>query len=260
LINICDPETYIAGVVRAEGGEKKNIEYFKSQAVIARTYLYRNINKHITDGYDLCDNTHCQAYNGITSDSLIIFAALETSGIVILGPDSTLINSAFHSNCGGETAASEDVWLTDQSYLKSVRDQYCVTSRNAAWQKILSKEDWINFLVNSGYKGNKEDPVLLNFSQQKRMKDLSVRNFSLPLRKVRDELNLRSSFFSVTVQGDSVVLNGRGYGHGVGLCQEGAMVMASKGFDFKKIINYYYTGVRIADIKDAVVKETITSK
>jgi len=260
MINICDPETYIAGVVRAEGGEKKNIEYFKSQAVIARTYLYRNINKHITDGYNLCDNTHCQAYNGITSDSLIIFAALETGGMVILGPDSTLINSAFHSNCGGETAASEDVWLTDHSYLKSVRDQYCVASRNAAWQKVLSKEDWINFLVNSGYKGNKEDPVLLNFSQQKRMKDLSVRSFSVPLRLVRDELNLRSSFFSVTVQGDSVVLNGRGYGHGVGLCQEGAMVMASKGFDFKKIINYYYTGVRIADIKDAVVKETITSK
>jgi stage II sporulation protein D len=260
MINICDPETYIAGVVRAEGGEKKNIEYFKSQAVIARTYLYRNINKHITDGYDLCDNTHCQAYNGITSDSLIIFAALETSGMVILGPDSTLINSAFHSNCGGETAASEDVWLTDQSYLKSVKDQYCETSRNAKWQKILSKKDWVSFLVNSGYKGNIGDPLLLNFSQQKRMKGLSVGNFSVPLRQVRDELNLRSSFFSVTAQGDSVIINGRGYGHGVGLCQEGAMVMASKGFDFKQIINFYYNGVRIADIKDAVVKETITSK
>ncbi len=252
MINICDPETYIAGVVRAEGGEKKNIEYFKSQAVIARTYLYRNADKHIADGYSLCDNTHCQVYNGITADSLIISSALETSGMVLLGPDTMLINSAFHSNCGGETAASEDVWLTGQSYLKSVRDQFCVTSPNAEWQKILSKEDWINFLVNSGYKGNKEDPVLLNFSQQNRMKDLSVGNFSAPLRQVRDDLKLRSSFFSVSVQGDSVILNGRGYGHGVGLCQEGAMVMASKGFDYKQIINFYYTGVRVADIKDAV--------
>jgi stage II sporulation protein D len=252
LINICDIETYIAGVVRAEGGEKKDIEYFKTQAVIARTYMYRHFERHASDHFNLCDNTHCQAFNGITPDSVILRAALDTRGLVILGPDSALINSAFHSNCGGETAASEDVWLTDQPYLRSVRDQYCLTSRNALWEKSLSKEDWIGYLVKSGYDGNREDTGLLIFSQQKRMKDLSLGNYSIPLRKVREELNLRSAFFSVSAKGDSVVLKGRGYGHGVGLCQEGAMAMASKGFDFRQIINFYYTGVRIADIKDAV--------
>jgi len=255
IINICDPETYIAGVVRTEGGEKKNIEYFKTQAVIARTYMYRHYERHSSDGYNLCDNTHCQAYNGITSDSVIKSAALETKGMVILAPDSTLVNSAFHSNCGGETAASEDVWLTDQSYLKSVRDPYCTTSRNASWQKVLSGEDWINYLVRSGYKGNKEDPVLLNFSQQKRMKDLIIGSYSIPLRQIREQLELRSSFFSVSAKGDSVILNGRGYGHGVGLCQEGAMVMATKGFDYRQIINFYYTGVVLADIKEAKSEE-----
>ena len=68
-------------------------------------------------------------------------------------------------------------------------------------------------------------------------------NFSIPLMQIRTDLDLRSSFFSVRVEGDSVILTGRGYGHGVGLCQEGAMVMASKGYDYRKIIGFYYKGV-----------------
>ncbi len=253
LVNTCDPETYIAGVVRAESGEKKNLEYFKSQAVIVRTYLYRNISKHNTDGFNLCDNTHCQVYNGITTDTLITRAARETEGLVILGPDTTLINSAFHSNCGGETAASEDVWLTDQTYLKRVSDPYCLSSRNAVWRKSLLKDDWMSYLKESGYTGDPDNPALLNFSQLRRMKDIAAGNFSVSLRKVREDLNLRSTWFTASADGDSVILNGRGYGHGVGLCQEGAMVMSEKGFDYKQIINFYYTGVRITDIKEAVM-------
>ena len=66
------------------------------------------------------------------------------------------------------------------------------------------------------------------------------------------DLNLRSTFFSVSVNGDSVTLNGKGYGHGVGFCQEGAMAMASKGYRYKDIINFYYNKVTISDIKNAV--------
>jgi stage II sporulation protein D len=76
--------------------------------------------------------------------------------------------------------------------------------------------------------------------------------FSIPLRTIRSDLNLKSTFFSVFTEGDSVILKGRGYGHGVGLCQEGAMVMASNGFKYRDIINFYYTGVIISDIKNAV--------
>ena len=66
FINICDVEQYIAGVVRTEGGPGKRIEYLKSQAVLARTYLYRHFDRHMIDRYNLCDNTHCQAFNGIS--------------------------------------------------------------------------------------------------------------------------------------------------------------------------------------------------
>ena len=253
FINDCDIEAYIAGVVRAEGGSGKSIEYCKTQAVIVRTYLYRYFDKHEKDRYNLCDNTHCQAFNGITSDSVIIRAARETKDEVILGPDSTLIISAFHSNCGGETSPSEYVWLAGQSYLKKVTDPYCKSSRNATWQRSISLNDWVVCLKKNGFEGEGNDRALLNFSQPARKGSYSVGSFSIPLRQLRTDLSLRSTFFSVTVAGDTLLLKGKGYGHGVGLCQEGAMVMAQKGFDYKKIIGFYYTGVFVSDIKNAKI-------
>jgi stage II sporulation protein D len=255
LINTCDMETYIAGVVRAEGGYGKNIEYLKTQAVIARTYAYRHFARHANDGYNLCDNTHCQAFNGITTDSVIIRAARDTKGQVILGPDSTLIISAFHSNCGGETAPSEDVWLTGQTYLRKVTDPYCRASHNATWQQVFSTDTWIDCLKKNGFAGNGVDKISYNFSQPHREADYNAGTFSIPLRQIRSDLGLRSTYFSVTVEGDSVRLRGKGYGHGVGLCQEGAMEMASIGFDYRRIIEYYYTGVAISDIRNAITTQ-----
>jgi stage II sporulation protein D len=255
LINLCDIESYIAGVVRAEGGSGKNIEYCKTQAVIARTYMYKYFKKHVTDRFNLCDNTHCQVFNGTSNDTMIIRAALETKGQVILTPDSTLITAAFHSNCGGETSPSEYVWLTSQPYLRKVTDPFCTGSRNAKWQATMSLEEWRNYLEKMGYKGDESNPAVLNFSQKARQTDFKAGSFSIPLYQMRADLKLRSTFFSFTATGDSLVFNGRGYGHGVGLCQEGAMMMALKGFDYRQIINFYYSGVVIADIRDAVIEE-----
>jgi stage II sporulation protein D len=252
LINTCDIEKYIAGVVKAEGGTGRNIEYFKSQAVIARTYMYKYMNKHLQDGYNLCDNTHCQAYNGLSSDAALNLAAIETKDQVILDKDSTLIFSAFHSNCGGETLSSEDVWLTDMPYLKKVNDPYCLASRNAVWQKSMSLSEWLGYLNKSGYNGNPDDSSVFSFTQQSRANYYEIGNFKIPLAAIRKDLNLRSTFFSVVKAGDTITLKGKGYGHGVGLCQEGAMVMAAKGIEYLKIIDFYYSGVMVTDIKNAV--------
>jgi stage II sporulation protein D len=252
FINSTDIEQYISGVVKAEGGSGKNLEFFKTQAIIARTYMYKYFDKHLSDGYNVCDNTHCQAFNGLSSDTLLNIAASETRGQVILDSDSFLIISAFHSNCGGETSSSEDVWLSDQPYLKSVSDPYCRTSRNAVWQKSFPENDWVSYLRSSGDNEQINDPSELSFSQEERLTDYKTGSFTMPLRTIRSDLNLRSTYFSVHADSDSVILKGRGYGHGVGLCQEGAMVMASKGFKYKDIINFYYSGVIISDIKNAV--------
>jgi len=75
----------------------------------------------------------------------------------------------------------------------------------------------------------------------------------MPFEKIRKDLKLRSSFFSVIAAGDSVILRGKGYGHGVGLCQEGAMEMATRGNTFQQIIEFYYKGVIITNIRYAKV-------
>jgi len=243
LINNCDTESYVAGVVKAEGGSGRHPEYYKVQALIARTFLYRHMNKHALDGFNLCDNVHCQAFSGITDDSVIVGATLATKGLVIMGKDSLPITATFHSNCGGETLASEDLWLTGHSYLKKVKDPYCTSSRNSRWNKIITVSDWIGYLKKSGMPSAPAQYASLNFNQPARMVSYRTGNFSIPFVQIRTDLGLRSSFFSVKVEGNEVILNGRGYGHGVGLCQEGAMVMASKGFDFRKIIDFYYKGV-----------------
>jgi stage II sporulation protein D len=252
FINISDVEKYISGVVMAEGGAGKNLEYFKTQAIIARTYMYKYFDKHSSDKYNVCDNTHCQAYNGFSTDTLLNKATLETRGLVILDKDSSLIISAFHSNCGGETSSSDDVWLSGQPYLKSVVDPYCITSRNATWRKSYPVNEWLSYIRKSGYKGNIENPSIFNFHQDSRLTDYKIGSLKIPLRTIREDLNLRSTFFSVFAVGDSIILKGRGYGHGVGLCQEGAMEMAARGFNYKQIIDFYYFGVLISDIKNAV--------
>jgi stage II sporulation protein D len=252
MINNCDFEKYITGVVKAEGGSGRNKEYSKTQAILARTYMYKYFNRHLADRYNLCDGTHCQAFNGLSDDSVIIKAVQETRGLVILDRDSILIMSAFHSNCGGETSSSEDVWLTSQPYLKRVVDPYCITSHNAIWEKHLSLKSWIDLMKEAGYEAKTGNPAAFNFMQKKRQDYYRTGSFMVPLSTLRTQLNLRSTFFSVFTYGDSIILKGRGYGHGVGLCQEGAMVMAGEGRNYMQIIDFYYSGTIISDIKNAL--------
>jgi stage II sporulation protein D len=253
FVDICDIEQYIAGVVRTEGGQGRNIEYFKSQALLARTFMYKHFKRHHLDRYNLCDDTHCQAYHGISTDTLINRAAMETKGLVVLDGDSNLIISAFHSNCGGETSTSENVWLSGYSYIRKVIDPYCTKSPNARWEKSIPLTEWEAYLKKSGFVPDGNKVTSYNFSQLTRQNDYRTGSFSLPFSQIRNDLSLRSAFFSVQKEGDSIILKGRGYGHGVGLCQEGAKVMAARGFKFNEIINFYYSGVIITDIKNAKI-------
>ena len=242
-------QEYIAGVVKSEGGNGKSREYFKTQAVIARTYTYKYLNRHIADGYNLCDDIHCQVFNGVISDTLILGAVKDTRDLVITTPDSNLIIAAFHSNCGGETSPSEYVWLTSQPYLVRIEDPYCLNSKNAKWKKTVSVADWEAMLGSNGI--SVSNGISYEFGQPVRQQTYTAGEVSLPLRNIREYFNLRSTFFSVTSSGDSLSIIGKGYGHGVGLCQEGAIAMAASGRRFTDIIGFYYPGVRIMKVSEA---------
>lgn len=252
IINDVEIENYVAGVVESEGGQKANIEYYKTQAVICRTYALENLTRHIAEGYFLCDNVHCQAFNGKSLSNFDIPEATnKTSGLVIVDSTLNLITAAFHSNCGGQTVGSEDVWLKSRTYLKPVIDSYCINQRCATWEKTIPVEKWKQYLISNGFAVNTypNDTSIFNFDQLKRKTYYKILNDSIALRKIRLDFNLRSTFFNVQFVNNNLIFKGRGYGHAVGLCQEGAMQMAKKGISYQEIIKFYYKNTYIVSLR-----------
>lgn len=246
LINNVDLEHYVAGVVQSEvGGSSDEIEFFFVQAISCRTYALVNYLKHTVDGFNLCDEVHCQYYTGRCMNSDITRAVARTSGEVIVDSNYQMISAAFSSNCGGETVNSEDVWSLQTSYLKSKQDTFCHSMSKAKWETKIPKDEFINIL-NIAFEFPLNDTALinsaLNFEQDHRKVYFTD---SIPLKLVRKELILRSTFFTTEVKEDTVYIHGRGFGHGVGLCQQGAIKMAELGFDYHTIIQYYYKNTHV---------------
>ncbi len=251
VINRVELEKYVAGVVQSEGGgSSKNLEYFQVQAVSCRTYALNNHRRHHEEGYHLCDDVHCQVYKGRAVNSNILMAARRTAGEVIVDTNNRMIAAAFHSNCGGETHNSEDVWSIPTPYLKERMDSFCINMPNAQWKYSIGRKQWFDYLKdNHGYDLQQPgalDPVLA-FKQNHRKKYL-VNN--IRLRTIREDLDLRSTYFSITEKQDSVIFNGKGFGHGVGLCQEGAIHMAENGYTYHQIIHHYYYNVKVVNFME----------
>jgi len=250
IINEVDMDTYLMGVVESEGGGGKPLEYYKAQAVISRTYAIKHQNKHAKEGYHLCDQVHCQAYHNMlrfTDD--IATAVNATSGsYLVQKQNGELVDGYFHANCGGQTSQVSYVWNNDIPYLIPFKDPFCTHTPQATWEKRIPKLEWQKFLVNK-YHYPIHDPiygsVIFNFEQNERKAFYISPHLGVPLRDIRAHFNLRSTFFSCYPDGNDVVLKGRGYGHGIGMCQEGAMEMARQGFHFEQILNYYFRGVKV---------------
>jgi stage II sporulation protein D len=249
IINQVELDRYIAGVVQSEGGTKAHIEYYKTQAVLCRTYIMRNFTKHADEGFNLCDGVHCQAYlNRGDKNPAILEAAFATKNQVAVDDKNELILAVFHSNCGGVTENCENVWPEVKDYLRSVNDPYCQNQKNSRWEKTISPEKWKEYLKNNGFKSDLDfDPSYFNFTQYERKLYYKLKNDSILLRKIRTDWNLKSTFFSIHADGGKLVFSGRGYGHGVGLCQEGAMQMAKLGYNYTDILNFYFKQIQLVD-------------
>jgi stage II sporulation protein D len=247
LINDVQPNNYIAGVVDAEAGPNAGFEFYKAQSILVRTYLYSNINRHITEGFQLCDGVHCQAYRGrAVRNPIIAQATKATYGYVVIAQDSSYINAVFHANCGGETESGANAWLHDKSYLVPVKDPFCVNSSSARWSKTIPLNQWKNYLKSHGFKLAADcSPDNFDFSQITRKQFYKMGRDSIPLRQIRTDFKLKSTFFSVVANAKEITLKGRGFGHGVGLCQDGAMYMAKIGYKSDDILKYYFKNIKI---------------
>ncbi|MFI5149393.1 MAG: SpoIID/LytB domain-containing protein [Bacteroidia bacterium] len=251
LCNHVNIEKYVAGVVEAESGTIAEEEFYKVQSILCRTYALANMGKHAGDGYNLCDKVHCQVFRGKTKDPHIYFASRSTKDLVAVDNDLRLISTTFSSNCGGQTANAEDVWGKPSACLKSVPDSFCIHMPHARWERRISVEDWKNYLeLKHRYPVNDSISMLyaMNMTRVGRSVYFTDRDARIPLTTIRSDFQLKSTFFSVVQKKDSVIFTGRGYGHGVGLCQEGAMQMAKRGYSYAAILNYYYRNINIIDI------------
>lgn len=249
IVNVVDMNNYISGVVESEGGGGRHIEYYKVQALMSRTYALKNKRRHIKEGFELCDRVHCQAYHDKLKHTPSIRRAVEaTSGEVIIDFNKELVTTYFAANCGGQTCDASYVWNNSVPYLSSFKDTFCIHTRQATWVKRIPKNTWSAFLRKQyGVTEAKYGKLIYNFDQKDRKAFYIHPSLGVPLRDLRKEFKLKSTYFSTHLEGDEVVLSGRGFGHGVGLCQEGAMGMANSGYSYKQIALFYFNKIRIVD-------------
>jgi stage II sporulation protein D len=252
IVNDVAVEHYVGGVVESESGYKKAEEYYKLQAILCRTYALKNLHRHEDEGYHLCDAVHCQVYFSKSYKIKAVASAVQaTAGLVITDKQLNLIDATFHSNCGGQTCNSEDVWSKPQPYLRSVQDTFCLHTKNAHWKKVMHKDKWNKYLRANGVSQNQDTTIngeLYYVCATGRQESVCFPDGKIKAAEIRKAFHLRSAFFEVKAKNDSVYIIGRGYGHGVGMCQEGAMEMAKRGFAYKQIIDFYFQDVLLVNL------------
>ncbi len=255
IVNLVDIDNYLSGVVESEGGGSQTIEYYKVQALISRTYALKYVGRHSKEGFSLCDGVHCQAYHSMLRFTPIIREAVHsTTGSVLLDENNQLIDAYFHANCGGQTCEPDYVWNNSVPYLTTFIDTFCIYTKQAKWEKRIAKPIWDNYFV-SQFNYPIQDSIwkekLYSFTQDIRKAFYLTPALGIPLRDIRTKFGLKSTFFSTHLEGEEVVIEGRGYGHGVGLCQEGAMKMSRLGYDYKQIAKFYFPGAKVIDLPES---------
>lgn len=249
VVNLIDLETYLEGVVESEAGTGQRPEYYKVQAVISRTFALGAKQKHAKEGFNLCNQVHCQAYlhkrnGGSTIDSAVSY----THSMVLLSADSTMAPTFFSANCGGQTCDPSDVWYDSIKGLTSFKDTFCIYTKQAHWTKKISKSEWNRFLVER-YRFPVDDSLsqqwMTSWSVENRTGFFIHPGYGIPMRDLREKFDLKSAYFGIKEEGEYIVADGKGYGHGVGLCQEGAMKMAKLNYTYQQILGYYFPDFKL---------------
>ena len=281
VVDVVDLESYLRGVLPAEigGGGPDRIEAVKAQAVAARSYTLAYLNRWRTRGFDLLATVEDQVYRGVAGERVDTDAALAGTCGVIAMSEGRPIEAYYSSTCGGMTAAPDEVWSRPaRSYLKIHRDvpdqgakAFCSISPQHRWtehwngpelEKILKKSlPSVLRAKNPERWGRLRDLRLKSRSESLRVKEMEIvfekRTFTTGgdgirwiLRKT-DGGSLRSALIlkvhTAKRKGrlTAVTIDGAGFGHGIGMCQYGAIGMALDGYDYRKIIEFYYHGARL---------------
>lgn len=272
VVNILDVENYLRGVVPPEIGKLKEdrIEALKAQAVAARTYTVSNLGRRKALGFDLYSTVADQVYRGYSAEWSVADRAISETRGVIATYRGKPIAAQYSSTCAGETESIEDAWGGKPiPYLRSVQDRdrgsgdFCSHSPVYTWRVEWNRNTLENILATKlpGLDPRKRgefslrDISIKSRSPTGRVQLLEIRSNhgtttlrgtqirSALRRPVRGQPMLRSTKFDLKFRTNTVVAEGGGYGHGIGMCQMGAIGMAGQGYKYEGILKHYYRGI-----------------
>ncbi len=259
-------ETYVLGAALSEVvpiGERPAVaaRVYEVQAILARTYVAAHLNRHRREGFDVCDTTHCQLYEPgriqTSSYAAIARTAVTRTAGRIVTFNRRPAEVLFHADCGGHTVTPAQAWGgTNHPYLPAQADTVPGLAHRA-WQFSATSADWATLLgrdprtavgdtisqfrVTRTAAGGRVTEVLITGAGERRVSGEVLRAVVVATRGARAVL---SSQFTVTRTPDGFRLDGSGFGHGVGLCQVGALARARRGDSLDAILGFYFPGTR----------------
>lgn len=260
VINDLPLEEYVMGVLAGEIPQGWPLEALKAQAIAARTFaiLKRADARRIGSDYDLENTALFQMYQGTDRVNDNIRRAVVETAEQILTYQSLPIQAFFHSNCGGRTSSALNVWSKAQPYLRPVDCPFGNEGPHFHWTVEIPLPEIARRLRDVGI------PVaevlglkVFSRDESQRITQLSIQDETGGYRRMKGSAFrmamgpdlVKSTRFDLESRGGKVIFSGRGWGHGVGLCQEGACGMALKGYGAFDILRHYYHGVLIEKIK-----------
>ena len=248
-------EEYVVGAVSGEMPASFEIEALKAQAVASRSYVLKKINDNKNNSYDVVDTTSNQVYldddelkdkwkdNYTTYINKVREAVNETS-MEYLEYNGSIANTMFFSTSNGYTEDSVVVFSEDIPYLKSVDSEWdSDVNSNFLYSESFSLKDFYEKLGLDYSKNLNVD--ILERSSSNRIVKLKINGVEFSGRDVYNKLKIRSTDFTVVQDGDNVIFKTKGYGHGVGMSQYGALGMAREGYNYKEILSHYYNGTNL---------------
>ena len=264
VVNYVDMEDYLRSVVPCEMPYTWNLEALKAQAIAARTYTLKMMLNRRSKGefFDLYSTVLDQAYYGVDFEKDTTDLAVESTKGMVLVYNDDLIWALYHSNCGGYTIdgylAFANRISSKESYLSSVK---CIYGGNS-WVSEVSLYEIKNllkkYIKREVYSINSISVNFLKTTFIYKTENNTFANYSIYNWDLRKGLNykIKSPFIDkVKIVGDVVIFEGRGSGHGVGMCQYGANLMAKEGYNCFEILKHYYPNTKIIDISSYFEKK-----
>lgn len=264
-------EKYVVGVVASEMPIEFKEEALKSQALAARTYIVRQLTENSVVNSpkgSLVDDTQMfqvyqnnkelkQLWKGNYEKNIkkITGAVADTQGQIITY-DNKPIDASFFSTGNGYTENSEEYWENKIPYLRCTQSPWDKDSSKYKSQKVIPVERFEK-LLNVSLPSDGSVGVITKRTEGKRVASVLIGSKKFTGKEIREKLGLRSSDFSWTRMNGNIIINTKGYGHGVGMSQYGANGMAKEGKTYESIIKHYYKGVKIEDDDKYLSKTTV---